>query len=137
MHMEQQSFREFISGLSDRDPSEKAERSLPEARSADVQRGARMAGQRRAGKLVLHISFRRKFERVKKGAGSASGRDHYCRSMAGSVILFFFVWLKVLPLANSVFSENLCLYTFKSSDIVKSTVFQIQNSEKTDKKTFT
>ena len=34
--------------------SEKAERSLPEARSAEVQRGARMPGQRRAGKLVLY-----------------------------------------------------------------------------------
>ena len=57
MHMEQQSFREFISGLklSDRDSrSEKAERSLPEARSAEVQRGARMPGQRRAGKLVKY-----------------------------------------------------------------------------------
>ena len=32
--------------------SEKAERSRPEARSAEVQRGARMPGQRRAGKLV-------------------------------------------------------------------------------------
>ena len=49
MHMEQQSFREFISGLSDR---EARKRSLPEARSAEVQRGARMPGQRRAGKLV-------------------------------------------------------------------------------------
>ena len=33
---------------------EKAEWSLPEARSAEVQRGARMPGQRRAGKLVDH-----------------------------------------------------------------------------------
>ena len=48
--MEQQSFREFISGLSDR---EARKRSLPEARSAEVQRGARMPGQRRAGKLLL------------------------------------------------------------------------------------
>ena len=47
--MEQQSFREFISGLSDR---EARKWSLPEAQSAKVQRGARMPGQRRAGKLV-------------------------------------------------------------------------------------
>ena len=52
--MEEQSFREFISGLSDREARKLsgACQSSAEARSAEVQRGARMPGQRRAGKLV-------------------------------------------------------------------------------------
>ena len=52
--MEEQSFREFISGLSDREARKLSgacqRRGAPRA---EVQRGARMPGQRRAGKLVV------------------------------------------------------------------------------------
>ena len=54
--MEEQSFREFISGLSDREARKLSGESWAEpargAKRLKVQRGARMPGQRRAGKLV-------------------------------------------------------------------------------------
>ena len=63
--------------------------------------------------------------------------------MANSVFLKTYVYTPSTPCRDVKFAQTSPLAIFheirwqKSCDIIKSTIFQIQNFEKTDKKTFT